>query len=132
MCNSEFRALNAHPVPDGDIAAHSRTVSAKLRRPEVNRSYVVPVLAKALRVMRLLEAAQRPMTVTQVCEATGIAQTTVYRILRTLSAYGYVPLGDHGVYAFRVPSQEGAATDSTSVSNGNPERLEELEVKVGS
>lgn len=109
MGNSEIGAQQIHPASERELVVRSRTVSAQFRRPDINRSYVVPVLSKALRIMRLLEMTERPMSIPQICEATGVAHSTVYRILRTLSAHGYLPRGDHGVYAFRFVSQ--AETD---------------------
>lgn len=41
------------------------------------------------------------MNIDQIAKQTGISKTTVYRILRTLSAYGYLPAGEHGIYTFR-------------------------------
>lgn len=109
MGNSEISARQVHPASEQELVVRSRTVSAQFRRPDINRSYVVPVLSKALRIMRLLEMTERPMSIPQISEATGVAHSTVYRILRTLSAHGYLPRGDHGVYAFRFVSQ--AETD---------------------
>lgn len=77
----------------------SRTTAARQRRPDVHRSYLIPVLAKAFTVIQLLEDAKTPMSAEQVHAATGFSKTTVCRILRTLSAYGYMPRGDEGVYS---------------------------------
>jgi len=66
----------------------------------VHRSYLIPVLTKAITIIRLLESSDRPLKINEIAAATGIAKTTVYRILRTLSAYGYLPQGSDGVYAF--------------------------------
>jgi DNA-binding IclR family transcriptional regulator len=52
----------------------------------------------------LLESAERSLNLNQICDQTGIARTTVYRILRTLSALGYLPQGEHGVYRLRLKS----------------------------
>lgn len=109
MCNSGIGARQIHPASEQELVVRSRTVSAQFRRPDLNRGYVVPVLSKALRIMRLLEMTEQPMSIPQICEATRVAHSTVYRILRTLSAHGYLPGGDHGVYAFRFVSQ--AETD---------------------
>ncbi len=96
--------------PEDELAARSRTTVARLRRPDVQQSYLVPVLCKALGIMRLLEKSEGPMNVDQVCRATGYPKSTVYRILRTLSAHGFLPHGDDGIYAFRPVSRkrEGA------------------------
>lgn len=80
------------------IAIDSRTSSAQFRRPELRRSYLIPVLEKAIRVIQVLSTSTRPLNVTEISRSTNIPKTTVYRILRTFSAYGLLPDGDEGVY----------------------------------
>jgi Fic family protein len=80
---------------------HSRTDAAKKRRPDLQRSYIIPVVSKTFIIMDLLKNSERPLRVDELTRITGIAKSTVYRILRTLSAYGYLPNGADGVYAFR-------------------------------
>jgi len=83
------------------IARQSRTRSAQIRRPEVNRSYIVPVLGKAIRILQLLEKSEKTLNVDEIVRETDIAKSTVYRILRTFSAYGYLPDGADGLYHLR-------------------------------
>jgi DNA-binding IclR family transcriptional regulator len=83
------------------IAERSRTDAARRLHPQVNRSYIIPVLSKALILMKVLQESDRPLTVDELTASTGIAKSTVYRILRTLSAYDYLPNGAEGVYSFR-------------------------------
>lgn len=83
------------------IVERSRTDSARRRNPDVHRSYMIPVLSKALTIMEVLKTSERPLNVQQLAETTGIPKTTTYRIVRTLSAYGYLPDGADGVYSFR-------------------------------
>jgi DNA-binding MarR family transcriptional regulator len=80
------------PAAD-DVATRSRTVAAKFRHPEKTQSYVIPVLGKALQIVAFLDSTKTPLNVSQISDRTGIAKSTVYRILRTLSAYGYLQEG---------------------------------------
>lgn len=88
-------------VPGEDLLELSRTDAARRRNPHVQRSYIIPVLCKALTIIELLKDSDRPLNIQHLSKTTGIAKTTVYRILRTLSAYGYLPDGADGVYSFR-------------------------------
>lgn len=83
------------------VAQQSRTEAARRRRPDLNRSYLIPVLSKALVILRLLESSDAPMRIQEVCRRTGYAQSTVYRILRTLSVHGYIPESAGKLYSFR-------------------------------
>ena len=80
---------------------HSRTDVVRKRRLELQRSYIIPVVSKTFIIMDLLKNSDRPLKVDELTRITGIAKSTVYRILRTLSAYGYLPSGADAVYAFR-------------------------------
>ncbi len=84
-----------------DIARLSRTDAARRHHPHVDRSYIIPVLSKALLIMDLLRSSDRPLNVAEIAGDTGISKSTIYRILRTLSAYGYLPNGAKGIYSFR-------------------------------
>jgi hypothetical protein len=95
---SEVHISNLLPK---DLADLSRTKAARRRNPRLHRSYIIPVLSKALVVMEILTSTERPLNVRELVDRTGISKTTVYRILRTLSAYGYLPDGSGGVYSFR-------------------------------
>lgn len=99
-------------VEPQELAVQSRTLASQIRNPDVHRSYLVPVLSKALHIMRVLDNVEGPLNIQEVCELTGFPKTTVYRILRTLSAHGYIPHGADGVYSLRYPP---AAHDSTGV-----------------
>ena len=81
---------------DDLISTRSRSIAARFRHPELDRSYIIPVLSKALQIIALLDSAQTPLNVTQVSERTGFAKSTVYRILRTLSAHGYIIESENG------------------------------------
>lgn len=110
-----------NPLDDHYLVVQSRTLAAQIRRPDIHRSYLVPVLSKAFHIMRLLETNGRPLTMSEIYEKTGYSKTTVYRILRTLSAHGYLPSGAHGVYDFKLAPQattERSLQQVTSISKG--------------
>lgn len=100
----------------------ARTSASKIQRPDLHPNYIIPVLSNALRVIRLLEDTERPLSLTEVITRTGISRTTAYRILRTLSAHGYLPQGADGVYALRAKLIGAAArsVDSKSRASNRP------------
>jgi hypothetical protein len=87
-----------------ELADETRTAAAKIRRPEVHQTYLVPVLSKAIKIIRLLENSEKPLKIDEIARHTGVSHSTTYRILRTLSAYGYMPKGSAGVYCFKRSS----------------------------
>jgi hypothetical protein len=53
------------------------------------RNYIIPMVARTLEITeRLQEGA--PLTVDDIQRLTGYSRSTIYRILRTLAAFGYV------------------------------------------
>lgn len=106
------------------LAAQSRTVSARLRRPELGPNYIIPALAKALQILNLQESAECLLNVNEITKSTGIAKTTAYRILRTLSAFGYLP--EQSVYDGRRPTgqnlQAGVHTKTRHTLMTNPRK----------
>ncbi len=98
--------LNVHasttPPLDGDLAMASRTLKSRLQRPNVSRSYLVPMLVKAFRIIDALQASHRPLTVDELSRRLGYSKTTVYRILRTLAACGYLPNSASGECVVRI------------------------------
>ena len=86
------------------MLVESRTYAARIRRPDLHRNYVIPVLSKALKIVQLLETSERPLSTAEIARRTGVPKTTAYRILRTLSAHGYLPQGADGVYCFKFIS----------------------------
>ncbi len=97
--NSEVCRKQSNRV--GIPSAGGRTAIAQVRRPDLHPNYIIPVLTNAIKIMRLLENSDRPLNVNEVAELTGVSKSTTYRILRTLSVHGYLPLGAEGVYTFR-------------------------------
>jgi AraC-like DNA-binding protein len=88
-------------IRDLEVADESRTTAAKIRRSEVHQNYLVPVLSKAIKIIRLLENNDKPLKVDEIARQTGVSHSTTYRILRTLSAHNYMPEGSAGVYCFK-------------------------------
>lgn len=85
-----------------NCAKASRTLKAQMQHPRVCRSYLVPVLVKTFEIVRLLESSDRPLKVSEISKQLKYPMSTVYRILRTLSAYGYLPHGSAGVYTLKA------------------------------
>jgi len=83
-----------------ELRIKSRTEKARRFRPDVERFYLIPVLLKALNILSLLHQADNPLTVDTIHRQLGYPKSTIYRILRTLSACGYLPEGASGVYKF--------------------------------
>lgn len=97
------RSLIRETKPGGEraLAERSRTHSARSRNPNLNRSYIVPVLSKALVIIDVLERVARPLTMKEISDETGISLSTVYRIVRTLSAHGCLPEHANKTYSLR-------------------------------
>jgi uncharacterized membrane protein len=84
------------------IKTETRTAAARSRRPELDRDYIVPALAKALRIIQVIGSSATELNVNEIVRRTGYPKTTVYRTLRTLAAFGYFPEGKHGVYRLDI------------------------------
>ncbi|HZY74147.1 MAG TPA: helix-turn-helix domain-containing protein [Edaphobacter sp.] len=77
----------------------SRTERARELQPELDREYIVPVLLKSVQVLDLLGDVPDGLRIEQIHQMTGIAKTTVYRIVRTLVVSGHLHHGGNGAYA---------------------------------
>jgi len=106
VTSPESTTLEARSDGGEHLAEESRTLAARIRRPEVHQSYVIPVLSKAITIIRLLETTDERLNVNEIARRTGIAKTTTYRILRTLSAHGYLPYGAEGIYSFKYTTRQ--------------------------
>jgi ribose transport system substrate-binding protein len=62
------------------------------------RLYLIPVLSKALDILELLQAENRPMTLESIHRQTKISKTTVYRVLKTFVHRGYLAQSPDGLY----------------------------------
>ncbi|MFC5503448.1 IclR family transcriptional regulator [Lysinimonas soli] len=68
-------------------------------RPE----YGVPALDKAFDVLELLAESTRPLSQTEIAEATGRTVSTLFRVLATLEARGWLLRdADSGLYSFSM------------------------------
>jgi hypothetical protein len=85
------------PTQNRDITAWNKRYKTLGRtdrsidlRPEVTRSYLVPILLKTFNILDVLCNSSKPLRAEEIHARTGYAKTTVYRILRTLVIRGCV------------------------------------------
>ncbi len=62
------------------------------------RLYLIPVLSKALDILELLQAENKPLSLEAIHRETKISKTTVYRILKTFVHRGYLSQSQDGLY----------------------------------
>jgi ribose transport system substrate-binding protein len=67
-------------------------------KPKIKRLYLIPILAKALNVLEILEQTNGSIALEDVYQQTDISKTSVYRILKTLVHLGYVAQALSGEY----------------------------------
>lgn len=101
MEGSPLSSKNAENVKN-QPPEHGRTAFLRTRYPTIQRSYIVPVLSCAFRIMKLLEETEIALKVDLISRISGTPKSTTYGILRTLSAHGYPPCIQEGVYAIRA------------------------------
>ena len=78
-----------------------------------SRFYVVPVLMRTLDILELLCESNIPLKSNEVSIATGVPQTTTYRILRTLVHRGYVAQDFEGRFTIlSLPAKSGISPRS--------------------
>lgn len=73
-------------------------------------SYLVPIIAKAIEISEQLQACDAGLRVKDIQGLTGYSLSTIYRILRTLLAFGYVRRDLSGYYRsirFAPPNETG-------------------------
>ncbi len=91
-----------------------RTAKKKRHSPlkkgpaDCHPSYTVPMVVAAFRILELLRVHPK-LTVYEIHERTGIAKSSVYRILRSLVAVGYDNRVRDGYYryVFKYPAPKG-------------------------
>lgn len=64
----------------------------------LKRLYHIPVLSKALDILELLQAEDRPLALEALHQRTKISKTTIYRILKTFVHRGYLAHTEGGLY----------------------------------
>ena len=85
----------------------SRTERARRLQPDLDREYIVPVLMKSVQILELLQRTPEGLRIEQIHHRTGVAKTTVYRIVRTLVVSGYLRHGEDGAYSVLVKAYPG-------------------------
>ena len=85
----------------------SRTERARSFQPNLDREYIVPVLLKSVQVLDLIGETPEGLRIEQIHQETGIAKTTVYRIVRTLVVSGHLCHADNGAYAIAKKENSG-------------------------
>jgi len=73
-------------------------------KTKTRRSYLIPILSKALDVLELLERSKGTLSLEDVYKETHIPRTSVFRILKTFVQRGYAANAEHGRYE-SVPRQ---------------------------
>jgi hypothetical protein len=81
-------------------------------------SYLVPIIAKAIEISEHLQVSDSGLRIKDIQGLTGFSLSTIYRILRTLLAFGYVWRDLGGYYRLTrfAPLKKTASTSP-------PERL---------
>jgi len=69
-----------------------------LPKSAMKRLYLIPILSKALDVLEILQAEERPLPLEAIYQRASISKTTVYRILKTLVHRGYLAQSQDGLY----------------------------------
>jgi IclR helix-turn-helix domain len=88
------RAWLTKRLPFGETEGHGTHIA--IRKHE---SYIVPMIARAIEISELLLRIGSGLRVREIHERTGYSESTIYRILRTLVAFGYVVRDANGFYA---------------------------------
>jgi len=73
-------------------------------KTKAKRSYLIPILSKALDLLELLERSKGTLSLEDVFKETHIPRTSAFRILKTFVQRGYVANAEHGRYEL-VPRQ---------------------------
>jgi ribose transport system substrate-binding protein len=79
----------------GKQQSMARTEPASRRS---DREYIIPILAKSLQILHLLRDSTGGLRVDEISTRTGIARSTVYRIVRTFMQNKYVDRNAMGHY----------------------------------
>ena len=69
--------------------------------PGEQRSYIVPMLSRALHIIEIMKRQRNYITAQQITAITGYSRSSVYRILRTLAAHDYILEDDKGGFLLR-------------------------------
>jgi hypothetical protein len=83
-----------------------------------NSSYIVPCVFKAVHMIEALREAGTGLRVEDLRGMTGYSRTTIYRILRTLAACGYIIRNSGGVYRLNYSVLTAAGRGSADREDG--------------
>jgi ribose transport system substrate-binding protein len=89
---------------------------------KTKRLYLIPVLSKALDILELLQAENRPLTLEAIHQRTRVSKTTVYRVLKTFVHRGYLAQAPDGTYRHVVRTRKlcfGFAVQSADMPFSN-------------
>jgi hypothetical protein len=85
-----------------------------------SESYIVPMIARAIDISELLQGFDSGLRVKGIKQLTGYSESTVYRILRTLVAFGYVLRDSSGAYRLnRYTPQTGTNSTDEETKDGH-------------
>jgi hypothetical protein len=90
--------------------------------PSKHSSYLVPCVFKAVHMIEALRENSTGLRVDDLHRMTGYSRTTIYRILRTLAACGYILRESGGSYRLNY-----AVVPDLGKSSSNDERGRQLE-----
>jgi DNA-binding transcriptional ArsR family regulator len=91
---------STHTLLTNALSKTTRTARAKRLHPQTDREYIVPVLLKSVEILELLHKHPEGMKIDLIHERTGVARSTVYRIVRTYVASGYIDYSSEGRYVY--------------------------------
>jgi biotin operon repressor len=83
-----------------------------------NSSYLVPCVFKAVHLIEALRETGAGLSVENFRGMTGYSRTTIYRILRTLAACGYIIRSSGGVYRLNYSVITAAGGESANEEGG--------------
>ncbi|WP_263379813.1 helix-turn-helix domain-containing protein [Granulicella paludicola] len=90
--------MNQLHVLSKRLNATTRTERARRLNPEIDREYIVPILIKSVAILELLRDTPQGLKICQIHAQTGIALSTIYRIVRTFVVSNYIELNCEGFY----------------------------------
>jgi hypothetical protein len=95
-----IKPVSTHILLTNTLNKTTRTARAKRLHPQTDREYIVPVLLKSVTILELLRKHPEGMKIDLIHAKTGVARSTVYRIVRTYVASGYIDYSPEGKYVY--------------------------------
>jgi predicted protein tyrosine phosphatase len=95
-----MKPVSTHSLLTSTLTKSTRTARAKRLHPQTDREYIVPVLLKSVKILELLRKHPEGMKIDLIHAHTGVARSTVYRIVRTYVASGYIDYSSEGKYLY--------------------------------